>query len=167
MKIFLLSNFFLVLLASALPELPSLIEHPPVAYRLGDLNEKILTALKKETYHCTIRDDKGGVVKFYLDYSKRPVIPNKVAPLEMTLMIKRSRDILEKALPASNLKGAELVDFTRILGNQKSGGVWIFQYIVKDFTPAGGLGYFPTVIIGLNSKGEYLGRFDKVKTKTD
>lgn len=147
--------------SSALPDLPLLTEHPPVAYRLGDLNEKVLSALKEETYHCTIRDERGGSVKFYLNFSKRPVLKRKVAPLKITLMIEKARQILESALPASNLEGAELVDFTRILETKNSGGVWIFQYIVKDYSPSGGLGFFPTVLIGLNSNGEYLGRITK------
>lgn len=144
-----------------LPTLPLLTDHPPLVYRLGDLSEKIERALKSEVHHSTIRNSKGDSIKCYLNFSKVSIDPKGGKLLKLPELIKTSFEILKHNLPEENLKGAELVDFTRVISQQDGKGVWVFQYIVKDFTPSGGLGFYPTVIVGLNVQGEHLGRFLK------
>lgn len=154
----------LLLLSSpcwGLPELPPLIEHPPVAHRLGVLRELATSAAKEEVYVCVIRTKDHNEKRFYLDFSKNR---GGEQIREFDELLEEAGKVLKGALPPSNLEGSELVGFTRVIGPTRNKDVWLFQYIVKDFTPAGGAGYYPTVVVALSSNGKFLGRVDDAQS---
>jgi len=160
MKLSITCFILLIFNISALPKLPLLVGHPPVASRLGDVSSVFFSAQIGEVCVCTIRGRDGMEIKFFLDLSKNH---KSVKAKSYEQLLKSAQKILEEALPAENLEGAEMVGSIKALRGEVDEDIWIFQYIVKDFTPAGGAGYFPTVLLALRPDGTFLGRTERNK----
>lgn len=160
MKIIALS-FFLAIPLIGLPDLPLLTDHPPLAFRLGDMRDKIFKASNEnvEIYHSTIRDNEGRKIKCFLDFTGAR---KEKAGKEFSVLfaLSKANEILKENLPKENLTDFEMVDFTRVIKQGNVSDIYVFQFIVKDFTPSGGLGYYPTIIVAIDSSGQHLGRFE-------